>query len=102
VRFVTLADENPTTLVGPWRRLLEELAASAGVPDPAGLAAQVHLLVEGAVVGALVDRQPQVAKHARELTELALASARSSGHHGEASGRPGSWGGSGGSELPPE
>jgi anaerobic magnesium-protoporphyrin IX monomethyl ester cyclase len=27
VRFVTLADENPTTLEGPWRRFLEELAA---------------------------------------------------------------------------
>ena len=26
VRFVTLADENPTTLQAPWRRLLEELA----------------------------------------------------------------------------
>ena len=57
------------------RQLLEEVATQAGVADPAGLAAQVHLLVEGAVVGALVDRQPQVARHARELTELALASA---------------------------
>jgi anaerobic magnesium-protoporphyrin IX monomethyl ester cyclase len=27
VRFITLADENPTTLRAPWRRLLEELAA---------------------------------------------------------------------------
>jgi anaerobic magnesium-protoporphyrin IX monomethyl ester cyclase len=26
VRFITLADENPTTLVKPWRALLEELA----------------------------------------------------------------------------
>ena len=27
VRFITLADENPTTLIGPWQRFLEELAA---------------------------------------------------------------------------
>jgi anaerobic magnesium-protoporphyrin IX monomethyl ester cyclase len=27
LRFFTLADENPTTLIGPWQRLLKELAA---------------------------------------------------------------------------
>jgi len=55
------------------RELLEEPAAAAGATDPAALAAQLHLLVEGAVVGALIDRHAAVTRHARELTEIALA-----------------------------
>ena len=55
------------------RELLEEPAAAAGAADPAVLAAQLHLLVEGAVVGALIDRHAAVTRHARELTEIALA-----------------------------
>lgn len=55
------------------RELLEEPAAAAGATDPAVLAAQLHLLVEGAVVGALIDRHAAVTRHARELTEIALA-----------------------------
>jgi hypothetical protein len=55
------------------RELLEEPAAAAGAADPAALAAQLHLLVEGAVVGALIDRHAAVTRHARELTEIALA-----------------------------
>jgi hypothetical protein len=54
------------------RELLEDLAEAGGTADPARLAGQVHLLVEGAVVAALVDRQPAVARHARELTQIAL------------------------------
>jgi hypothetical protein len=57
------------------RRLLEEVARSAGARDPAALAAQLLTLVEGAMAGALVDRHPGVARHARELTQIALASA---------------------------
>ena len=56
------------------RRLLEDLARAAGARDPAVLAAQLQLLVEGAIVGAVVDRHPGVARHARELTEIALDS----------------------------
>jgi hypothetical protein len=55
------------------RQLLEDLAKADGASDPAGLADQLHLLVEGAVVGALVDRHPAVTRHARELTQIALA-----------------------------
>jgi hypothetical protein len=55
------------------RELLEEPAAAAGAADPAALAAQLHLLVEGAVVGALIDRHAAVTRHARELAEIALA-----------------------------
>jgi hypothetical protein len=56
------------------RKLLEAPAAKAGASDPAALAAQLHLLVEGAVVGALIDRHAVATRHARELTEIALAS----------------------------
>jgi hypothetical protein len=56
------------------RRLLEDLARAAGVRDPAGIAGQLLVLVEGAIVGALVDRHPGVARHGRELTMIALGS----------------------------
>jgi hypothetical protein len=55
------------------RRLLEDLARSAGSHDPAALAGQLLTLVEGAMAGALIDRHPGVARHARELTRIALA-----------------------------
>jgi hypothetical protein len=55
------------------RRLLEELARSAGARDPAALAGQLLTLVEGAMAGALIDRHPRVARHARELTRIAIA-----------------------------
>jgi hypothetical protein len=55
------------------RELLEEPAAAAGAADPAAAAAKLHLLVEGAIVGALIDRHTAVTRHARELTEIALA-----------------------------
>lgn len=54
------------------RRLLGDLARSAGARDPEALAGQLLTLVEGAVAGALVDRHPGVARHARELTRIAL------------------------------
>ena len=56
------------------RRLLEDVARSAGARDPAALAAQLLTLVEGAIVGALVDRQGGATRHARELTEIAVRS----------------------------
>ena len=55
------------------RRLLEDLARSAGARDPAALAGQLLTLVEGAMAGALIDRHPGVARHARELTRIAIA-----------------------------
>jgi hypothetical protein len=54
------------------RRLLEDLARSAGVRDPAALAGQLLTLVEGAMAGALIDRHPGAARHARELTQIAM------------------------------
>jgi hypothetical protein len=61
------------------RRLLEDVARSAGARDPAVLAGQLLTLVEGAMAGALVDRHPGVARHARELTRIALAAAAADG-----------------------
>jgi hypothetical protein len=57
------------------RRLLEDLARAAGARDPAALAGQLLTLVEGAIAGALIDRHPAAARHARELTQLALTAA---------------------------
>ena len=54
------------------RHLLEDLARSAGAPDPAALAGQLLVLVEGAMAGALIDRHPGAARHARELTRIAI------------------------------
>ena len=54
------------------RRLLEDLARAAGAGDPAALAGQLLTLVEGAMTGALIDRHPGVARHARELTRIAI------------------------------
>jgi hypothetical protein len=56
------------------RRLLEDLARAAGADDPAPLADQLLTLVEGAMAGALIDRHPTAARHARELTRIALRS----------------------------
>jgi hypothetical protein len=55
------------------RRLLEGLSRDVRARDPAGLALQLLMLFEGAVVGALVDRDPEVARVARQLTLVALA-----------------------------
>jgi hypothetical protein len=55
------------------RRLLEELAREVRAPDPAALALQLQMLFEGAIVGALIDRQPEVARVARQLALVALA-----------------------------
>lgn len=54
------------------RELLVELAETSGVPDPVGLASQLQVLVEGAIAGAVVDRQPTVARTGRRLTRLVL------------------------------
>jgi hypothetical protein len=54
------------------RLLLEDLARSSGTPDPEPLAGQLLTLVEGAMAGALIDRHPGAARHARELTRIAI------------------------------
>jgi hypothetical protein len=62
------------------RRLLEDLARSSEAPDPAVLAGQLLTLVEGAIAGVMIDRHVGVARHARELTRIALMSPRESAY----------------------
>jgi AcrR family transcriptional regulator len=55
------------------RQLLENLAKLAGADDPAGLATQLHLLVEGAAALSLVDDRLAVVQAARTLADAALS-----------------------------
>jgi AcrR family transcriptional regulator len=57
------------------RQLLEELAKLAGARDPAVLAAQLQVLVDGAIAAAATDRDPAAAQGARSLAQAALAAA---------------------------
>jgi AcrR family transcriptional regulator len=58
------------------RRLLEGIAELQGARDPAAVAAQLEILVDGAVAVAVVDRRPAAAASARALAETALAADR--------------------------
>jgi AcrR family transcriptional regulator len=60
------------------RQLLEDLAKSAGAYDPAVLAAQLQVLVDGAVSSASVDRTPTAASGARGLARAAVTAASAS------------------------
>ncbi len=55
------------------RHLLEQLAKLAGADDPAGLATQLHLLVEGATALSLVDDRLAVVDAARTLAATAVS-----------------------------
>jgi AcrR family transcriptional regulator len=55
------------------RQLLEDLAKPAGAADSAALAAQLHVLVDGAVAVAVIDRQSADASSIRALADVALA-----------------------------
>jgi AcrR family transcriptional regulator len=54
------------------RQILEDLAKAAGSIDPQSLAAQLQVLMDGAVAIAAVDRQPAAAHNARQLAMAAL------------------------------
>jgi AcrR family transcriptional regulator len=60
------------------RRFLEDLARTAGASHPAGVAEWLHLLIEGAMTVAVVDRQPGVAASARAMASAVLAGSHSS------------------------
>ena len=55
------------------RQLLEDLAKAAGAYDAAVLAAQLQVLVDGAVSVAAVDRRPGMLGEVRQLADAALA-----------------------------
>ena len=57
------------------RQLLEDLAKVAGAYDPAVLAAQLQVLIDGAISSAAVDRDPPAAHGARGLAKAAIAAA---------------------------
>jgi AcrR family transcriptional regulator len=59
------------------RHLLEDLAKLAGAPDPEVLAAQLQVIVDGAIASAAVDRDPTAARGARALADAAVAAAGS-------------------------
>jgi hypothetical protein len=54
-------------------RILQDLARSAGVRDPAGLARQLQVVLEGTIAGAIIDNEAAVARIARDLTIIALS-----------------------------
>jgi AcrR family transcriptional regulator len=65
-----------------WTRaLFTELATAAEVPDPAGLAAQLVLLYDGATVGARMDRNPVTAVAARAVATTLLDAALGQPRH---------------------
>ena len=59
------------------RQLLEDLAKAAGA-DAAVLAAQLQVLLDGAISAAAVDHDPAAATGARTLARAAIATASSS------------------------
>ncbi len=59
-----------------WLRgLLTELAREGGAPDPESLGHQLHVLYDGAAVGARMDRDASVAGAARRTVEVLLDAA---------------------------
>ncbi|HSJ15545.1 MAG TPA: TetR/AcrR family transcriptional regulator [Longimicrobiales bacterium] len=56
-----------------FRTSLRQLAAAAGLEDPDGLAAQLALLVEGAIVTALMEQSPAAAGEARAAAARLIA-----------------------------
>ena len=57
------------------RQLLEDLAKVTGAYDSAVLAAQLQVLIDGAVSAAAVDRDPTAARGARGLAKAAITAA---------------------------
>jgi AcrR family transcriptional regulator len=75
--LVELATEDYRAWV---RSLFTRLAEEAGVPDPPGLARQLHLLYDGSGLSARMDHDPSAAAAARDaaatLLDAALAATR--------------------------
>jgi AcrR family transcriptional regulator len=59
------------------RQLLEDLAKMAGAYDAAVLAAQLQVLIDGAISAAATDRDPAAARGARSLAQAAVGAASS-------------------------
>ena len=82
--FVSASAESPSDVVeqaaadyrGWVRGLFTGLAREAGVPDPEGLARQLHLLYDGASLSARMDHDRSAAVAARAAAEALLGAAR--------------------------
>ena len=78
--FINAAGEigtgSPLRLAGEHKRavrdFVERLVAGAGFREPDRVAAQLMLLVEGAIVTAYVERDPEAAARARQAAEVLL------------------------------
>jgi AcrR family transcriptional regulator len=57
------------------RALLGDLTATAGARDPAALAEQIQVLLDGAMIGAIIDRSPGPIRAARAQFEILLTAA---------------------------
>lgn len=57
------------------RQLLEELAKLTGAADPAASATRLHIIVEGAIASAIIDRQSVDGPSIRALARAVLADA---------------------------
>ncbi len=57
------------------RILLGELTAAAGARDPVALATQVQVLLDGAMIGAIIDQGANPIRAARAQVEILLAAA---------------------------
>ncbi|MEA2768596.1 MAG: hypothetical protein QOD93_1558, partial [Acetobacteraceae bacterium] len=57
------------------RALLTRLAEEAGAPDPATLGRQLHLIYDGALISARMDRDPSIAVCARAAVAALLDAA---------------------------
>jgi AcrR family transcriptional regulator len=81
--FVSASAESPSDAVekaaadyrGWVRDLFTDLAREAGVPDPEGLARQLHLLYDGASLSARMDHDPSAAVAARTAAATLLDAA---------------------------
>jgi len=57
---------------GWLRGIFTDLAAELGVPDPEQLGRQLVLLYDGAMMGASMDLDPEIARQGREMAEALL------------------------------
>jgi AcrR family transcriptional regulator len=60
-----------------FRQLLHDLAEEAGAREPDRLAQQLHVLYDGATLGAWMDRDPSTAQAARQTAEAIVDAALS-------------------------
>jgi AcrR family transcriptional regulator len=88
--FVSASAESPSDMVekaaadyrGWVRDLFTDLAREVGVPDPEGLARQLHLLYDGASLSARMDHDQSAAIAARTAAAALLdAALRATDHH---------------------